>query len=384
MANEVATTKPGFLAPRPSYLSAQFGDDNGLFVQGGQRAPSLTFQNRVWKIDADGEEHRLVKNVDGDDIPLPSIPVIILGFHVARGRVYYKDTFDAGNVKPPTCWSTDGVKPDEIVAEKQHANCAGCPMSVKGSRISDNNKPTAACSQRRVLAVVPSKGLDKFPALRLSLPITSDYDGQSPELAQKGLFAFSQYVEHLRQTGAAKPYEIITKLSFDMRKSISYPKVLFSAVDWVNEADAVKVLGLINGGTVEAALATSEGTQQAAVAEDMNAKTAAAKPATAPKPRTTSKPATAAAPEKPAEKVESPKAKAARLAAEAAAAAAAEAEADEATGDNGLGSDDDEPQNTTKIASGADAGDVDPKNPPQGLASDDDLSEIMSGWGSDD
>ena len=387
MAGEVAIYNPKFLGARPTHLTTAFGDAGNL-VPMSVRIPTLSFQGKVFKIEADGEEHRLVKEVDGDMIPLPSIPVIILGYSQKRSRSYYADAFDPNNIKPPTCWSSDGVTPDDQVADKQSAKCASCPQSVVGSKITDNNKPSVACTERRNIAVCPAKGLTKFPPLRLNISATSDYDGRSKHLDAKGQFAFSNYIDHIRGNGVKLSYDIITKISFDQSPGITYPKLLFQPLDWVDQKSAVEVKRLLESGLVEPIIGSTDG--PVGTSDQAKPQTTSSS-----KPNVTT---TAAAGPTPEQKAEAKRVAAAATkkakddAAALAAAQAAEAEAAKKAkvGDVAmdLGSDDD-----TIVAAdvgsvngadlGGDVGDVDPKNPPGSNATDDEISSIMDQWGSD-
>lgn len=354
----------------------------------------MSIQGKVFAIQADGKELRLTKEVDGDVIPLPSVPVVILGFNPARGRAYYENTFDQKSIKPPTCWSRDGVAPDDTVAEKQSDRCATCKMAVKGSRVSDNDKALAACQEHRLVCLVPYKALHTdMPPLRLRVPPTSDYDGRNTEAKAKDMYAFSQFIDFIRSRGVMHSYEMVVKMSFDTTPGITYPKLWFQAQGWVDENDAARIKQLREDGGVDIALSAGEGevAAAAAAAQQPDAApitgTARAGTTTARKPKAAETKPKAAEQPKPAELTPAQKAKA------AAAAAAAEAErleAEEAAQAGGagitmnLGDDDDAGTKAAAAPSTTGNGTVDTKAPPAAVHADDkDVDDIMQQWAGD-
>jgi hypothetical protein len=115
-------------------------------------------------------------------------------------------------------------------SRKISATCANCPMAVKGSKvIPGTNKAVTACSQHRMLALVPDPalGLKDIPPLRLKIAMTSDWDKQSPDQEQQGWFAFSNYVDWLVARNVKHTAALVTKMKFD--PEAAYPKIFFSA-----------------------------------------------------------------------------------------------------------------------------------------------------------
>lgn len=100
-------------------------------------------------------------------------------------------------------------------------------MAAKGSKITDNNKSVRACSEHRMLALIPSSKLD-FPFLRLKIAMTSDWDGQSPDHDAAGWYAWSNYLDVLRarMPSGCHTARVVTKMKFD--PNVDYPKILFS------------------------------------------------------------------------------------------------------------------------------------------------------------
>lgn len=122
-------------------------------------------------------------------------------------------------------------------------------MSIKGSKITDSGKATTACSQHRMVAVVPANNL-AFTPLRMKLAITSDYDKQSPDLEAQGWQAFSNYTASLRGKGVQHTAALVTKMRFD--PGAAYPKVLFSPDRWLTEPELAQVASLVRSDSVKA------------------------------------------------------------------------------------------------------------------------------------
>jgi len=256
----------GNKARMPAKLRERFEDRTNL--DDIQTAPSLSYEGKVWAITIEGEKQRLVKvDEDGDEAPISTMRVVILDFNKRRGRAYYEGSYDPDRPGSPLCWSDDGILPhpsvpeatkDEITSHK----CENCPMAVKGSRVSDNGKEVTACSQHRMLAVMPANWLGKENAkpLRMKIAVTSDYDKQSPELEAKHWFAFQQYRKYLQNNQVNFTGMVVTKMKFD--PTVAYPKIVFSPDRWVepdDEADFIE--NVLDSGEVEKVLAgyTPEG-----------------------------------------------------------------------------------------------------------------------------
>lgn len=237
----------------PAHAANFFGDNSNIADR--VTVPSLGFEGKVWSVSLNGEKTKLMK-VDkdtGDETPLGVMRVVVLDYNKRRGRAYYEGTYDPAKAGAPVCWSDDGITPDATVKEPVHSKCEGCPMSIKGSRTNDNGKAVVACSQHRMLAVVPAAKLDSEP-LRMKIAVTSDWDKNSPELEAQGWFAFNNYTDMLRSKGVQHTAALVTKMKFD--PGVAYPKIVFSPDRWLEAAELAqvapltqseKVKGLISG-----------------------------------------------------------------------------------------------------------------------------------------
>jgi hypothetical protein len=208
--------------------------------------PSLTYRGKVWRMVNEGEEQVIMK--DGD--PASSVEVVILDQSAFRGRSYYEGEYVEGESRPPTCASTDGIRPDADIKEPRALSCAQCPFSAKGSSKSGKG---AACSGFKNIAVVAADL--STPPLRLRMAQTSLFDATNPE-ESKGWFAYDQYINQLRARNVTSTAAVVTKIKFDMDKA--YPKLLFSAVDWVAADKTPTIMELRAGETIPQLLGKKE------------------------------------------------------------------------------------------------------------------------------
>lgn len=229
-------------AVAPAYASAVFGEESNI----GPKAsiPSLSFKGKVWRIAIGGDDTVMTrKNADGEDEPTPVIKVVVLNFLKPRSRTYYEGAYEEGKAVAPRCSSIDGVTPDAAISEPMAPTCASCPMSAKGSKVSDNGKAMTACAQGKRLVVTPASKLD-FQPLLLRLAPTSIWDKDNAENEAKGWFAWDQYVDWLRGKGVSNTATVITSIKFDQR--VAYPKLLFKGTGWLDEAGMKVTAGIWN------------------------------------------------------------------------------------------------------------------------------------------
>lgn len=219
----------------PAHLAALFGDDSNIAAR--ISIDQLSYRGKVWRRIVDGEETTLTKvDSEGETVPVPVVSLIVLDHNKGRSRAFYKGSYEEGKNAAPDCYSGDGVKPDASVKEPCAATCATCPNSVKGSKITENDKQTTACSPFKRIAVVPTGAVGTHAAMLLRLAQTSVWDKNNNENEAKGWYAWDQYLDMLRARGAKHTAAVETKVKFDTR--MAYPKLLFSASRWLNPEEA--------------------------------------------------------------------------------------------------------------------------------------------------
>ena len=228
---------------------ANFFDAEESNIADKATVPSLTIEGKIWGISIDGNKTKLLRrNSDGDEEPVSTMRVVILDYAKRRGRAYYEGEYDPAKIGKPVCWSDDGIAPDKSVSEPQASKCESCPLAVKGSKVSAQGKAVTACSQHRMLAVVPSNKLD-FTPLRLKIAMTSDFDKQSPDHEAQGWFAFSNYTDFIKSKGVNHSAALVTKMKFD--PNAAYPKILFSPDRWLEPNELAQVASVIKSEEVQ-------------------------------------------------------------------------------------------------------------------------------------
>lgn len=316
--------------------------------------PSLSYEGKAWSIVLNGEKTRLErKDADGETAPVTVFKAVILDYGKRRGRAYYEGAYDPSKPGSPLCSSDDGLVPDKHIAEPRSSKCETCPMAVKGSKVTESGKAIAACSQHRMLAVVPAGQLN-FEPLRLKISITSDWD-KNEEMMKTGWFAFNNYTDFLRSKGVQHTAALVTKMKMD--PDAVHPKVIFSPDRWLTAEELAVVAPIAKSDKVKGLLAgswTAAGVDGTRIGGDANpaAQVLANRPAetavTGPSPEEVAaaeqakaaaakaaSDATAAKAKADAKAAKKAAADAAAKAAAEAAAAAAKAAADDDDGDTG-------------------------------------------------
>lgn len=263
----------------PSYVDDIFGEERN--INDRVTVPSLSYEGKVWTMSVNGEKTKVTKrNDDGDVEPVSTMRVVVLDYAKRRGRAYYEGAYDPAKPGSPLCWSDDGVKPHPSVTMPKCGTCDGCPMAVKGSKITEQGKAVTACSQHRMIVVVPAGKLD-FTPMRMKLAITSDWDKNSPELEQQGWFAFNNYTDFLRTKNVPHTAAIVTKMKFD--PNVPYPKVMFSPDRWLEAEELAAIKPVLKSDAVKNLLGgtyTPAGVDGKKIADAEDVPVIEAKPAT--------------------------------------------------------------------------------------------------------
>lgn len=257
----------------PAYLkSLNVADLNtDLTSHAGTGFPVLSIKGKVWAVVRDGERSVLTKDMDGEQIAVPSIDVVIIKANKGTSKVFYMKGYQEGaENQKPDCFSNHGVVPDPSVEKPQAKSCAVCPHNQWGSKIGDNGGKGKACSDSVRLAVAQPDLINDPHLLRVP-PAT--------------IKALGEYGKALAKRGV--PYTaVVTKIGFDMDSPT--PKLTFRATGFLSDAAYAQAQEVAAGDVVAAIL----GTEGAVAAEpDATAdlkgeppKAAVAKPAPAPAP----------------------------------------------------------------------------------------------------
>lgn len=133
-------------------------------------------------------------------------------------KTYYDGPYSPGDTSPPTCTSSDGVRPDQWVTTPQNDLCATCKWNVFGSATSLKGKKAKKCRDSKRLWMVMPEAIDGT-VFGLNTPVTS-------------LGALSDLGKKIKETGLPLSAAVI-KMS--MHEDESFPIVLFELAGWLNE-----------------------------------------------------------------------------------------------------------------------------------------------------
>lgn len=256
MANELTIFDQGKSA-LPAHVAKLFREESNIPER--MTVPTLSYEGKVWTIGLDSNKTKLMqKNSEGDEEPVATMRVVILDYAKQRGRAYYEGAYDPAKIAAPACWSDDGVTPSASLTSPKSAKCADCPMAIKGSKITEQGKGISACSQHRMVAVVPAStkpNADRlsFAALRMKLAITSLWDKTSEELIAQNWRAFDNYTDFMRANGVQHTAALVTKMRFD--PNVAYPKVIFSPDRWLSAEELAVIAPRLKGDEVSTLLA---------------------------------------------------------------------------------------------------------------------------------
>lgn len=263
----------------PAHIAARFSDaginsELSSGITGG--FPVISYKGKVWHI-SEGGTRTMVADKDSGD-PVLSLEVVLLKANSGLSKIYYESGYEEGSTEKPTCYSHDGVVPALDALEKQADKCAICPHNAWGSRVTDNGAKGKACSDSKRMAVAPAYDLERPMLLRVPAGSLRDLSKYAEELTKRGM-----------------PYSaLVTKIGFD--HSVAHPKLTFTPVRWLEEAELDTVQDVIGREMVSNILGTEVGYMPPTPASEFDAlgtppvaekapAAPAAKPRAAPKPK---------------------------------------------------------------------------------------------------
>lgn len=201
----------------PAYLrNIELDADTLAIAGGGNTFKRISIRGGVFRMVVGGKE---IATKEGR-----SLDVVVVRAAHKPSRTFYADAYREGEKVAPSCWSTDGVKPDDGVENKQASTCANCPQNIKGS----GNGEGRACRYSRRMAVVLADDL-QGDIYQFVIPATSIFGAGEPNK-----LPFEAYVQLLKAhnipLGAA-----VTEVRFDTQATGQ--KLLFRAVKPLEEGE---------------------------------------------------------------------------------------------------------------------------------------------------
>ena len=208
--------KDGKPSSLPSYSKdAQVDTTNALVGGETNSYKRISIKGNVFRLIDGGEE--VATNDER------AMNVVIVDVAPKTSRLFYSGSYKEGENSGPTCWSSDGVSPDDSVEEPQAVACASCPNNVS------SKDKGAACRYQHKIAVVFADDLEG-DVYAMNIPAKSLF-GKAQGSSQVGmpLKAYAKYLAN-----AKLPIEaVVTEMRFDSNSPV--PKLLFKGVGLVPE-----------------------------------------------------------------------------------------------------------------------------------------------------
>lgn len=207
----------------------------GLNVVGGinigKAHPRVSIkQNRFRLIDEQGQEFV---------VPQLYLDVIIVGANPVVSKMYYAGAYNpqAAEAEAPTCWSDNGTAPSSRASTPQSGTCEACPHNVWGSKVTPAGSKIKACADSKKMAVI-----------LVDNPTGPVYELRVPGASLENIKAIA---ESMSAKGVPLP-GLIIRLTFD--ETAGYPKLLFTAVNYISADQKAAVMDVIDGEEVKEAV----------------------------------------------------------------------------------------------------------------------------------
>lgn len=190
----------------------------------GQALASSSTARRI-QCNINGTFKKLVNGEQIGNAVRGAMNVIIIAAQPKVSRVYYAGKYDpSAEATMPNCWSNAGDVPEASATDKQHDNCAECPMNVKGS---GENGGRACRFQRRISVLL--EGDTTGDIYQMSIPSKSLFGKGSGNV-----HPFESYVKFLVANGES-PDTVVTTVAFD--DEVEGMELVFSPSRPVDDAE---------------------------------------------------------------------------------------------------------------------------------------------------
>jgi hypothetical protein len=214
---------PAVAGAVPDYMKKFMGQsqsDASSMASASNSIPRLSFRGKIFRFIKDGDEENTKQS---------TVKVIILGVDPGQGlfiKTFYKEKYAPGSTDPPTCSSSDGIRPDSWVSQPQAKNCSQCQQNVFGSATSQKGGKSKACKDGKRLWIARPDDIDTIYGM--NVPVNS----------LKGLSEYGKFVAKHGMPLAL----MVTELSMDTESE--YPKLMFNHVGFVDESLVDKVIAV--------------------------------------------------------------------------------------------------------------------------------------------
>ncbi len=192
----------------PDYLR-EGSDETTKAIAGSSGGKTISIKGGVWRMIVGGEE--VAKNEDR------AMNFVVIASGKGVTRTFYAEQYQEGKDIKPSCWSAEGLVPNEEVPNPQAKRCDQCPQNVEGS----GDGKSRACRYSKRLAVTLENDISGN-VYRLSVPAKSYFgraDGEKMPLQAYGKFLAGHGIPI---TG------VVTEARFDTGEAV--PVMKFRAV----------------------------------------------------------------------------------------------------------------------------------------------------------
>jgi hypothetical protein len=232
VTNQVANRGAGAIMQQSKLFDALPAEWDDLTANVSIGFPILGIKGGKWHYRFKGED-QILMDASGR-FPTPAVQVVILKAQKELSRTYYQNGYVEGVNNPPDCWSSDGVRPDETVANPVNPVCATCPCDAWGSGATPAAPKAKACQQRRRTVVVP-----------YSPDLTNEMGG-GPILLSVPPGSLTNQVTYgnMLRDHSIHYAGVITELSFTQDANVAFPKIEFNYVGSLTDDEAQVIIGM--------------------------------------------------------------------------------------------------------------------------------------------
>ena len=232
MTNQVANRGAGAIMQQSKLFDTLPAEWDDLTANVSIGFPILGIKGGKWHYRFKGED-QILMDATGR-FPTPAVQVVVLKAQKELSRTYYQSGYVEGVNAQPDCWSSDGVRPDETVAQPMNPVCATCPCDAWGSGATPAAPKAKACQQRRRTVVVP-----------YSTDLTNEMGG-GPILLSVPPGSLTNQVTYgnMLRDNRIHYAGVITELSFTQDPNIAFPKIEFNYVGSLTDDEARVIIGM--------------------------------------------------------------------------------------------------------------------------------------------
>lgn len=214
-----------------------FTQQTGVAKSGGRRmtalgqqiAQTVTISSRRI-VAKNGAFRKIVNGKQVGDSIRGEFNAIIVAMLPEVSRIYYREKFDPEKEATlPNCWSNKGDKPEPEASDRQSANCADCPMNIKGSGEGNSR----ACRFQRRIAIM-LEGDTSGEVYQFQIPAKSLFGK-----GERNVHPFESYIKFIVANGMS-PDGVVTTVAFD--DNAETMELLFSPVREIDDDEYELVL----------------------------------------------------------------------------------------------------------------------------------------------